>query len=170
MNIFATDNCPIQSAVNLNDRHAVKMFLESMQMMATIADYLGFDSPYRPVMLNHPCTIWARESKQNFQWLWDHAVAIAEVYSARYDRVHKCEITMNEYEHVWNKVLDSLPDTELTDFAIAISPSMRCRHLPNFDELSTVEKYRMYYIYDKDQIAVWSYPHSKPTWYKEDWQ
>jgi len=53
MNIFCTDKSPVVSASNVIDKHVVKMPLESLQMMSTIADYLGFDSPYRPVMLNH---------------------------------------------------------------------------------------------------------------------
>ena len=66
MNIFILNEDQIKAAKDMCNMHVVKMPTESLQMMSTIADHLGFDSPYRPVMLNHPCTIWARKSKQNF--------------------------------------------------------------------------------------------------------
>ena len=69
MNIFVLDEDPKVAASLVIDKHSVKMPLESMQMMSTIADHLGLDSPYDPVMLNHPCTIWARESRQNLRTL-----------------------------------------------------------------------------------------------------
>ena len=149
MNIFVLDKEPTIAAKHVLDKHAVKMNLESLQMMSTIADHLGFDSPYRPVMLNHPCTIWARKSRQNFLWLWEHAGSLCEEYTSRYGKTHKCELTMNDYNHVWIEVVDSLPDTGLTPFAIAIADNMFCRQVEGFDKMSTVDKYRQYYIHDK---------------------
>tara|TARA_R110002020_G_scaffold32427_3_gene99771 strand:+ start:18103 stop:18603 length:501 start_codon:yes stop_codon:yes gene_type:complete len=163
MNIFVLDKEPTIAAKHVLDKHAVKMPLESLQMMSTIADHLGFDSPYRPVMLNHPCTIWARKSRQNFLWLWEHAGSLCEEYTSRYGKTHKCELTMNDYNHVWIEVVDSLPDTGLTPFAIAIADNMFCRQVEGFDKMSTVDKYRQYYIHDKKRIATWR--KNKPSWY-----
>ena len=131
--------------------------------MSTIADHLGFDSPYRPVMLNHPCTIWARESKQNFLWLWEHAGSLCEEYTSRYGKTHKCELTMNDYNHIWMDVVEALPDIGLTSFAIAISENMKCRQVKGFDTMSEIDKYRQYYIQDKARIATWK--KNKPWWY-----
>ena len=167
MNIFCLSECPNESARWLVDKHVVKMLLESLQIMSTVADYLGLQGPYRPVMLNHPCTIWARESSENFSWLWQHAIAISETYTDRYGKRHKSAMSMMKHNDVWKEVIEILPKTGQTDFAVAISPNMRCRYLPGFEELSTVEKYRAYYVYDKDRIAVWSWPHEKPEWYGE---
>ena len=163
MNIFCTDKSPVVSANNVIDKHVVKMPLESLQMMSTIADYLGFDSPYRPVMLNHPCTIWARESRQNFLWLWEHAGSLCEEYTSRYGKTHKCELTMNDYNHIWIDVVETLPDIGLTPFAIAISENMKCRQVKGFDDMSEIDKYRQYYIQDKARIATWK--KNKPWWY-----
>lgn len=166
MNIFVVDESPEISAISLLDKHIVKMPLESLQMMSTIADYLGFDSPYRPVMLNHPCTIWARESKQNFLWLWEHAGSLCEEYTSRYGKTHKCELTMNDYNPSWMNVVEKLPDKGLTPFAIAISDTMLCRKIEGFDDLSEVDKYRQYYIHDKRRIATWR--QNKPDWFVEE--
>ena len=72
MNIFVLHRNPDTAAQMMLDKHVVKMPTESMQMICTIMDLYGFETPMKPVMLNHPCTIWARESSKNFQWLVDH--------------------------------------------------------------------------------------------------
>ena len=155
MNIFYFYDCPKKSAQAQPDKMLVKMPLESLQMMSTIADYLGFDSPYRPVMLNHPCTIWARESKQNFLWLWEHAGSLCEEYTARYGKTHKCELTMNDYNPIWIQVVDALPDIGLTPFAQAMPDY--CRND------NAVIAYRQYYMREKKHIAKWK--SKKPAWF-----
>ena len=164
MNIFVVDECPEKSAKSLLDKHIVKMPLESLQMMSTNAFYCGVSNyPYKPVMLNHPCTIWARESKQNWLWLWRHAKSLCKEYTSRYGRTHKCETKMEEYNSTWIEVMKELPSNGLTPFAIAISDNMLCRKIDGFDELSTVDKYRQYYIHDKRRIAFWK--QNKPDWF-----
>tara|TARA_R100000458_G_scaffold49383_1_gene48934 strand:- start:45 stop:524 length:480 start_codon:yes stop_codon:yes gene_type:complete len=155
MNIFVLDREPTTAATYVLDKHAVKMPLESLQMMSTIANHLGFDSPYRPVMLNHPCTIWARESRQNFLWLWEHAGSLCEEYTARYGKTHKCELTMNDYNPIWIQVVDALPDIGLTPFAQAMPDY--CRND------NAVIAYRQYYMREKKHIAKWKT--KKPAWF-----
>ena len=36
------------------------------------------DFPYLPTMENHPCTIWARTSLSNYEWLFCYALALDE--------------------------------------------------------------------------------------------
>ena len=66
------------AAQNLPDKLVVKMPLESAQMLSTahrvldgddIADELGV---YKIAHINHPCTIWVRETSQNYLWLYYH--------------------------------------------------------------------------------------------------
>ena len=47
MNIFILDEDPTECAKLMINKHVVKMPTESMQMLSTIANHLGFDSPYR---------------------------------------------------------------------------------------------------------------------------
>lgn len=166
MNIFVLDNEPRKAAEYVLDKHVVKMPLESLQMMSTIACHFGLQYPYRPVMLNHPCTKWARESKDNFLWLWEHAGSLCEEYTSRYGKTHSCEVKMNDYNPVWIELLDKLPDIGLTPFAIAISEDMHCRKVSGFDDLSVVDKYRQYYIHDKKRIASWK--KNMPSWYENE--
>ena len=75
MNIFALDKCPMQSAWWLDDIRKNKMILESAQMLSTAVRVLSPDtdlSVYKVAYLNHPCTIWARQSRDNFKWLLSH--------------------------------------------------------------------------------------------------
>ena len=85
MNIFALDKCPMQSAQWLDDIRKNKMILESAQMLSTAVRLLSgkpievslfsnlfSDSIYKVAYANHPCTIWARQSRDNFKWLLSH--------------------------------------------------------------------------------------------------
>ena len=164
MNIFVLDESPKISAQMMLDKHVVKMPTESMQMMSTILTHYDLPSPFYPVMLNHPCTIWARESKQNFQWLRAHCLALCKEYTVRYGKRHKGEWILEHFADTWVKLENEiLPDKGLTPFAIAISDHMNCRQIDGFDELSPIEKYRLYYIHDKNHIAEWKT--EKPDWY-----
>ena len=75
MNIFALSRCPMQSAWWLDDIRKNKMILESAQMLSTAVRVLCPDTDlqvYKVAYLNHPCTIWARQSRDNFKWLLSH--------------------------------------------------------------------------------------------------
>ena len=72
MNIFAFDRCPMQSASWLDDIRKNKMILESAQMLSTAVRMLDPDtnlSVYKLAYINHPCSKWARASRDNFKWL-----------------------------------------------------------------------------------------------------
>lgn len=92
MNIFATDPDPFMAAANLADRHVVKMPLESAQMACTILRTHGLQADwlYKPTHVKHPCTVWASESRHNFNWLVAHGIALCIEYEARYNKQHAC--------------------------------------------------------------------------------
>ena len=50
--------------------------------------------------LNHPSTIWVRESTQHYNWLYDHMLAIGKEYTARYNKYHmsieKCREALSQ--------------------------------------------------------------------------
>jgi len=90
MNIFYLDRDPYKAASYFYDKHKVKMILESAQMLCTAHHVYGNpdDVPYRQAHLNHPSTIWARESRPNYYWLYEHMIALGQEYTKRYDKVH----------------------------------------------------------------------------------
>jgi hypothetical protein len=153
MNIFVTDRDPVISAKNLDDKRVIKMILESAQMLSTAMTVTGIGgAPYKKTHMNHPCTIWARESKQNFQWLLDHMIALCDEYEARYGKIHKTA----QYKNLFRLNVNFFPDIGLTPFA-------NCTLYKNPD---TVLAYRMTmkqkWAMDK-RSPSWK-NNSKPTW------
>ena len=164
MNIFILDEDPVIAAQMQCNKHVVKMPTESLQMLSTIADHLGCENvPFKPVMLNHPCTIWARESKQNFSFLLTHTAALCAEYTVRYGKTHKVQKLLLSHNDIWDSTYKDLPDIGLTPFAVAISEDMNCRKIEGFNDMSIVEKYRNYYLEDKWHIGEWKT--NPPSWW-----
>lgn len=91
MNIFATSNCPKQSAQALDNLRLAKMVLESAQMICTAlrANGITHDWLYKEAHVNHPCSIWARETRANFVWLCRHGRECALEHHRRRGHWHK---------------------------------------------------------------------------------
>lgn len=92
MNIFVLDEDPIECAKLHCDKHVVKMILETAQLLCT-AIYEFTDGelvpPYKPTHKNHPCTLWVRESIENFMWTADLGMQLVAEYKHRYGKDHK---------------------------------------------------------------------------------
>jgi hypothetical protein len=183
MNIFILDEDIVECAKAHIDAHSGKMQLEAAQMLCTnhwVDKYLGYvprkltseewavlkeaktnevrDFPYLPTMYNHPCTIWARESQQNYEWLFSYAMALNEEHLYRGGANHK------SFNEVINKLpdMDNLPDLGLTPFAQAMPDELKSDN--------AVESYRMFYMKDKAAMgkgAKWKV-RGKPHWWDED--
>ena len=108
----------------------------------------------------HPCSIWAGNTRSNFNWLCDHAKETCKEYTFRFGKIHFCEKGINQLSSL-NYLI---PDGDLEPFAIAINESMSCRQLPDFDFMSPVEKYRNYYRMDKTNVK-WEKGRNKPDWF-----
>ena len=94
MNIFVTSNCPKLSAQALDNKRVVKMALETAQLLSTaifINSTITYDNLYKPTHIKHPCTIWAAANIENWDWLFQHFVALCAEYSFRYNKQHASE-------------------------------------------------------------------------------
>ena len=100
MNIFYLHRDPVKAATVQYNKHVVKMILESAQMLCTAHHCYGSaeqkaNVPYRQAHLNHPSTIWARQSTSTYKWLYDHMIALGKEYTKRYGKehlaIHKCK-------------------------------------------------------------------------------
>ena len=161
MNIFVLDTDPELAAEMMLDKHIVKMPTESMQMISTIMDLHGFDTPMKPVMLNHPCTIWARESADNFEWLVNHCYYLCKEYTVRYGKKHKIEEYLENYVDEIQQTKHELKLTEgdkLTPFAQAMPDK--------YKNDNVVKAYRDYYLGDKWKFASWKT--KSPKWWPND--
>jgi len=172
MNIFILSKNPRKSARWLCDQHLIKMIIEGCQMLY-IAIWVcsdmnpcldnaplnsnnirGFKRP--KMFINHPCSIWVRESVANYNWLCEHTHEMCIEYEKRYHKKHKLT------EHVlWlmNNTPRNIPSKQLTPFALAMPEIYKKYNDP-------IQCYRAYYMDEKIKFAVWWYSEI-PWWYKE---
>ena len=121
------------------------MILESAQMLCTAHhEIMGDDAnvPYKRAHVNHPSTIWARRSAQNYVWLYDHFVALAQEYKKRYGKDH---LSYTKCEPYLRFLPGGLPYTGFTQPPQAMPDEYK-------DECS-LQAYWNYYINDKKHIA-----------------
>jgi len=157
MNIFVLHEDPVDAAKDLCDKHIVKMILESGEMLCHAIKHTGGTAFYMSDRhKNHPCTIWARESKSNWEWLYTHAMAMCAEYTRRYNKQHSWE------DDIRSLTCPPLPDIGLTPFARAIKKATYPQLLDT--QISTVEAYRQYYMIDKVRFARWK-NRQPPSWW-----
>ena len=86
MNIFALDSNAELCARYHCDQHAIKMILESVQLLCTALNKKGFTTPYKSTHAKHPCVLWVESSYDNFQWLVSLTEALNAEYRYRFSR------------------------------------------------------------------------------------
>lgn len=185
MNIFATSNCPIESAKYLDDKRKVKMPLECTQMLFTAIyklfpedytyyDYCSLERPlegkksrikkayymgnirtYSLTHPNHPCNVWLRKSGDNYLWLLVHLEGLFSEYTAIYGKTHKSE----QYLDIFYKYLDKLDFIGITKFpnCAANKDLGIC-----YKHVKDVNKAYQLYLMDR-----WTTDKRTPTWYGE---
>lgn len=162
MNIFATSDCPEQSAKNACLRHKIKMPLETAGMLV-----FAFDENTTPIPnlrsnrhYKHPASIWARTSRENYEWLLLHGLFLSDEYKKCYKREH------DSYKHiVWcseniNKI--KFDSNKLTPFARCFSTFKQVLEPIK----NPIEAYREFYKLDKP-FARWPEVSKIPDWWPE---
>ena len=158
MNIFYLHRDPRVAARYHNDKHVVKMILESAQMLSTAHRELDGninEDVYRATHKNHPSTIWARQSYQNYMWLFDLFVSLCEEYTHRYGKVHLTDQKLRE-------VLRSAP--RMLDRNKSFTQPPQCMPDEYKVDGNSVSAYRKYYMGEKSGLAKWS-KRRKPLWW-----
>jgi hypothetical protein len=155
MNIFVLDYEPKRAAQYHCDKHAVKMILESAQMLSTV-----LNRGYKPTHRNHPCTLWLTQSRENAEWLYELNEQLNLECQQRF--CHKRDHSS------WALIRDGLaryfnelPDVAMTPFALAMPEVYKS----NYGD-DAVSAYRNYYIHEKRSIASWS--NKTPDWWPSD--
>ena len=168
MNIFFLDEDPMLAAKYHCDRHCVKMVLETAQILSTVSRQLNLFpdftmSLYKETHKNHPCTKWARESRENFIWLVNLGFFLCQEYYERYgkakEKSHACQnIIYGMIGRISeNYLLGKFSKIERTPFALA---------MPNECKISSnaVDCYRTYYMTNKRHLAKWKT--QVPYWWR----
>ncbi len=159
MNIFYFDECPVVSAEAQPDKMLVKMPLETAQMLCTAHRVLDGDEYadehglYKEAYKNHPCTIWARESRGNYEWLYIHFLALAMEYTYRYGKEH---LSYTKLHEPLEKHPDNISKGDMTPLAQAMPDE--------YKNDNPVVAYRDYVIHEK-HYAKWEKNREKPKWW-----
>ena len=158
MNIFVLDKNPYVAAEMHCDKHVVKMILETAQMLST-AHHI-YESPYvsqvyKKAHVNHPCTIWIRESTMNYDWAWKLFQGLNLQFVMRRNKEHE---SWKKLSHILGTTPEGMPCKGLTPFAQAMPEE--------FKRDDAVEAYRAYYMGAKSGFAKWEWPNAKtPFWW-----
>jgi len=139
MNIFVLSENPTECAKQYLNKHVVKMVLETAQILCS-AHHPG-SAPYKRTHYNHPCSIWARSSIDNYLWLCQLGIAISNEYTNRYNRRHKSQDVI---EWCQNN-LPELPEIGLTEFAQAMPDKYKISG-------NAIKAYKQYYEYKRTII------------------
>ena len=172
MNIFVLDKNPIRAAHYLDDVRVPKMCVETAQMMASALRRHGATdeqmpltqkgTPYKGGYHNHPCTVWAGESLDNFAWLATHGAALCAEYKVRFGKEHACEGPIWQMieladQHVF------LPDIGLTPFAQAMPDEYK-----DDDEVVAYRRYYQSKAHSKGGVRYDKSTHGWPDWWVVD--
>lgn len=180
MNIFYIHSDPKLCAEWSVDSHCVKMILESAQLLSTAhrlidgVEYVDKTKTGRnvkrwrlsdsrePVLysathINHPSAVWARESNNNYNWLYCYLYEHCKEYTYRYGKIHKVESSglMN--------MLSTTPDNITYGYKTQPPSAMDPKYIISKD---AVENYRNYYKYGKAHLHKWK-NRQAPEWLKE---
>lgn len=160
MNIFYLHNRAEVAAHMHCDKHCVKMILETAQLLSTAhrvldgnkyADEVGL---YKATHINHPSSIWVRESDENYQWTVDLLYHLCEEYFDRYQRTHKTERLLTHLD----RYPKNIPLGEFTQPPQCMPDEYKCD--------DSILAYRTYYNKDKAHFAKWNYCDT-PEWFEK---
>ena len=155
MNIFVLDIDTKKCAQDHNDKHVVKMILETAQLLCGVHHMTESQSevPYKLSHKNHPSAIWARECIENYIWLCDLGLELSKEYTYRYEKTHK-SLAVIQWAVLNEPKLVSKGD--ITPFALAMPDECKVG--------DAVDSYREYYQKEKRKIAVWK-NREVPEWF-----
>lgn len=185
MNIFLLSKDPVEAAQMQCDKHAVKMVVESAQMLSTahrmldgyiekapsksgkrLVNHWVHPDPeldaelYKAVHFQHPCTVWTMKSNNCYTWHYIHFRALCKEYTHRYGKIHKTEQKLGE-------ILKSLPKNIPIDYLyphpLAMGSNPECMN-PN----DIVGSYRAYYQTKQQRFKMKWTNRSVPDWFVMD--
>ena len=182
MNIFILDEDPRTAASMHCDKHVPKMVVESAQMLSTAHRMLdGVETKkrsksgktmskyymlgdtrehhlYNAVHFNHPCTVWTRESSQNYLWHYELFIALCDQFTKRYGKIHLTDRSLREH---LKTTPNNIPDIEMTPFRLAMKSNPEC-----MDESDPVESYRKFYMTKQERFKMEWKNAQTPHWFQ----
>jgi hypothetical protein len=177
MNIFYLDHNPKSCAEMHIDTHSTKMLVEYAQIMSTAHRVLDgklvirlnkanrtmktYDHPtfydhylYKSCHVNHPSNIWVRQSKENYEWLYEMWLCLHKEYQIRYGD-HKYHKSVAKLKNILKHIPENIPDVPFTQPLQAMPDDVKHE--------DSVTAYRNYYIKYKKSLATWKT--KTPEWF-----
>jgi hypothetical protein len=163
MNIFVTNICPFMSAAGLDDKRVNKMVLESAQMLSTaihlvdseqisifkvftpkgkkrkLALHRKYGRVYMPTHANHPCNVWTRKNRTNYNWLVNHFDGLLRTYTIRSGKTHACSTMLNTFKSAAELFDESETKIEFVNCAARDDMGINFKHVT-----PVTEAYRQY--------------------------
>lgn len=166
------------------DKHVCKMILESGQMLSTAHWALWLDKlgknrsdfrlvrdmksylkdnvpkdkqpPWSLTHMNHPCSVWTRETVCNYCWHLRLMRGLLDQYTYRYKKQHAAE---RVYKWLLKNTPPNISSNMLTQQPVCMPDD--CKVSDNI-----VECYRAYYKKHKRRFAKWK--KNIPEWWSTD--
>lgn len=185
MNQFRLDLDATRCAQAHQDAHCGKMLLELVQQLCTAFptspkqqrllpdERLNLDLlPYAHTHRNHPCAVWTRATRANFDNTIELAQALAVEFRHRFGKPHGSEAALDWV--VRHRAEAQVPDGSLLPFVLAMPAEYVPQLCPNpaqsFAEAVCVAAYRAYYRAEKRGYWRKSRDPAKPsTWVPAKW-
>ena len=183
--MFVLDEQPMKAAEYHCNKHVVKMILEAGQMlcaahwmswlehlgksrkdfrlMRDVKQFLKDNVPKEKqpawgiTHVNHPCTIWTRQSLENYNWHLELMACLLWEYTRRYNKTHK---SAELYQWLLHNTPLHFPQQGRTPFPICMKDEYKVGDDP-------IQSYRKYYIKDKVRFAKWEPRAETPDWFKQ---
>ena len=131
VNIFRTSDDPRECAAVLADQHVTKMVLETAQIISTVFHIRGLTFPgqYRATHRNHPCVVWAAESRAALTWTMNHGHELVNEFCHRNGKDHRSAAVLDAalWSPGWLSLHDALPNAG-RPAPICVAEDLR--HLP----------------------------------------
>jgi hypothetical protein len=157
MNIFVLHTNAQLSATMMCDKHIPRHIKHTAMMMAQALANHGVKETLLPSFYEHathPCTMWAQQTRSNFQWLAEHGFGLCREYSQRFDgKVHAAQGWILDMR----ALSEAIPEGELTPFKQHIPPE--------FEDEDAVKAYRTYYQTYFADYAKWERGTPAPHWW-----
>jgi len=163
MNVFYTNRCPIEAALDHNKVHQVKMIVEYAQLLSTAHFELdGNVVGYKPTHKNHPSAIWVRESIHHYNWVLHCAKHLCKLYTESTGKRHASESVLE----LLSVPPSAIPQGEFKEPPVAAPDAFKAIATWQCVEVAyqkyLVSKYEEWKQRDKPMKVEWS--HRKPSW------
>ena len=184
MNLFFIDQWIEQCALGACDKHVVKMILETAQLLYSAWHSMANElpsselQPYRKTHVNHPMSIWVRESETNYKYTCYYGLLLCHEYTQRYGKYHKTEAHLRQLYH-WGfppseKEVPAAKKPKPIDYAYHNVPH-GIKYIPlcmgkeyyirdEDNNLLGIESYRNYYKSKRDNFTM-AWKQNQPKWF-----